>query len=164
MVFYSGTRSQRKRAKQYMKWLFKQLDGPVQVDHKDRDDCTDVDVPQDTVGYITGGRRAAMIAMEAEWGVFMFFMDFKDRRDRGSSSKTEKLLIFGPERNRKGAELKVLSSVETKNPGYVTRSMREKISDRKGFGMDQFALRDEDVSYALGKGGSTRMKLQASSG
>ena len=24
-----------------------------------------------------GARRAAMIAMEAEWGVFMFFSDFK---------------------------------------------------------------------------------------
>ena len=43
-----------------MKWLFKQLDGPVQVDTRDRDDVIVVEVPQDTVGYITGARRAAL--------------------------------------------------------------------------------------------------------
>merc|ERR1719321_1374905 len=91
-------------------------------------------------------------------------MDFKDRRDRSSGSKTEKLLIFGPERNRKGAELKVLSSVETKNPGYVTRDMKEKIHKDRGFAVDTFYLKDEDVAYALGKGGSTRVKLAVSSG
>merc|ERR1719247_1373789 len=103
--------------------------------------------------------------MEAEWGVFMFFSDFKDaRRSEGSSKKTEKLMIFGPERNRKGAELKVLSSVETKNPGYITRDMKEGTTDDDGFGMDIFCLKDEDVSFALGKQGSTRMKLETASG
>jgi len=123
-------------------------------------------VPQDTVGYITGARRMAMISMEAEWGVFMFFSDFKDQKDREKDNrrKTERLLIFGPERNRTGAELKVLSSVETKNTGMITRTLKEKISDRSGFAKDTFYLKDEDVAYALGKGGVTRMKLQVSSG
>ena len=41
-------------------------------------------------------------------GVFMFFCDFKDKHDRESQrKKTEKLLIFGPERQRTAAELKV---------------------------------------------------------
>ena len=50
---------------------------------------------QDTVGYITGARRMAMISMEAEWGVFMFFSDFKDQKDREKDNrrKTERLLI-----------------------------------------------------------------------
>merc|ERR1719271_1378187 len=93
-------------------------------------------------------------------------MDFKDRRDRTGSSggKTEKLVIFGPERNRKGAELKVLSSIETKSSGYVTRDLREKINKDRGFAVDTFYLKDEDVAYALGKGGSTRVKLAVSSG
>ena len=43
----------------------------VDVDTRGRDDCSVVEVPQDTVGYITGARRMALIAMEAEWGVFM---------------------------------------------------------------------------------------------
>merc|ERR1719487_1454100 len=92
-ICYAGTKRQRRHCKEYMKWLFQQLDGPVQVDTRYRDDVTEVGVPQDTVGYITGGRRAAMIAMEAEWGVFMFFSDFKDKRNR--EKKNEKLHIFG---------------------------------------------------------------------
>jgi hypothetical protein len=167
-ICYAGQKKERQKGKQYMKWLFKQLDGPVTVDTRDRDDCTVVDVPQDTVGYITGARRAAMISMEAEWGVFMFFSDFKsDRRedrDGQKSKKTEELMIFGLERKRKGAELKVKSSIETKNPGFITRQLKEKIHDDKGLAVDTFYLRDEDVAYALGKGGSTRIKLQLSSG
>jgi rRNA processing protein Krr1/Pno1 len=178
-IVYAGTRKQRKACRQYMSWLFKQLDGPVDVDTRDRDDVIVIEVPQDTVGYITGARRAAMIAMEAEWGVFMFFCDFKSRpaagaqntesddrrsRDEGRSKKFEKLLIFGPERSRTGAELKVLSSVETKNTGHVTRQLKEKINEKSGFAKDSFYLKDEDVAYALGKGGTTRMKLQVSSG
>ena len=77
-----------------MKWLFQQLDGPVDVDIRDRDDVSVIEVPQDTVGYITGARRMAMISMEAEWGVFMFFSDFKDQKDREKDNrrKTERSL------------------------------------------------------------------------
>jgi len=167
-IVYAGQKEERRNCKQYMKWLFAQLDGPVSVDVDKRDDCTVVEVPQDTVGYITGARRAALIAMEAEWGVFMFFSDFSGGkgggRDGGERGKKERLLIFGNERQRKGAELKVSSAVETKNPGLVSREMKEKISDRKGFGVDTFYLRDDDVAYALGKGGTTRQKLAVSSG
>jgi hypothetical protein len=166
-IVYAGTHSERKKCRQYMKWLFAQLDGPVDVDTHGRDDCSVVEVPQDTVGYITGARRMALISMEAEWGVFMFFCDFKgnkDARDEDRRKKSEKLLIFGLERNRTGAELKVLSSVETKNNGKVTSTLKEKISDRDIFTRDVFYLKDEDVAYALGKGGVTRMKLQVSSG
>lgn len=134
VAVYSGFKKNRKRGKQYMKWLFAQLDGPVHIpDYKDRDDCTWIDVPQDTVGYITGSRRAALAQVEAEWGVFMFFAN----QERGERRSKETLLIFGSERNRKGAELKVCSSIETKNPGYLSRDMREKVSDRSGFDTDR---------------------------
>ena len=72
--------------------------------------------------------------------VLMFFNG--DKKDAG---KTEQLLIFGPERSRKGAELKCLSSIETKNPGYITRDLREKTSSDEEFGVDIFCLKDEDV-------------------
>ena len=42
------------------------------------------------------------------------------------------------------------SSMETKNPGYVTRDLKEKTSESRGFGVDQFYLRDEDVAYLRG--------------
>ncbi|CAE7922971.1 unnamed protein product, partial [Symbiodinium necroappetens] len=160
-ALFSGCKAERKRAKEYMKWLFDQLEGPVYVHGwEDRDDITVVDVPQDCIGYVTGNRRAALGGIEEEWGTLMFFMN-KDGgstkgRGRGGS---EQLAIFGSERSRRGAELKVMSAVETKAPGTFTRGIREKFSDEKGFSTDRMIFRDDELSYALGKEGSTRKKL-----
>mmetsp|Transcript_58814 Transcript_58814/g.191850 ORF Transcript_58814/g.191850 Transcript_58814/m.191850 type:complete len:601 (-) Transcript_58814:378-2180(-) len=163
-ALFSGTRAQRKKAREYMKWLFEQLEGPVYVDGwEDRDDCTVVDVPSDCIGYITGARRAALGSMEEEWGVLMFFMNRKgDRGGRGGEA--EKLIVFGPKRNRRGAELKVMSGVETKSPGTFTRGIREKTSSEKGFDTDRIVFKDDELSYALGKQGTTRKKLEGAAG
>jgi len=160
----SGTKDERMRAQAYMKWLFQQLEGPVYVDGwEHRDDCTVVDIPSDCIGYITGGRRAALGAMEEEWGTLMFFMNESEDKGRGRGG-TERLAIFGPERPRSGSELKVMSGVETKSPGFFTRGVRDKTSDSKGFAVDRMVFRDEEVSYALGKDGATRKKLELASG
>merc|ERR1719343_1963854 len=76
----------------------------------------------------------------------------------------EQLAIFGDTRPRRGAELKVMSSVEEKAPGHFTRGVREKISDEKGFGTDRIVFKDDELSYALGKQGTTRKKLALASG
>ncbi|CAK0838125.1 unnamed protein product, partial [Prorocentrum cordatum] len=160
----SGTRIQRTRAREYMKWLFQQLEGPVWVrGWEARDDCTVVDVPTDCIGYVTGNRRAALGSIEEEWGTLMFFMNESDDKGRGRGG-TEKLAIFGPQRARRGSELKVMSSIETKSPGFFTRGIKEKTSDKPGFDTDRFIFRDEEVSYALGKDGATRKKLEQASG
>ena len=85
---------------------------------------TCLDIPQDCVGYVTGARRATLGRIEEEWGTLMFFMSTNMRqreqgwnRDEGS----EKLAIFGDRRGRRGAELKCMSAVETKKPGYFTQ-------------------------------------------
>eukprot|EP00966_Prymnesium_polylepis_P267042 6169610-Prymnesium_polylepis.1 len=85
-VFMSGAGETRRRAKEYLDWLFQQLRGPVYVDGwEDRDDCTVVDVPRDCVGYVTGARRATLGKIEEEWGALMFFMSTDMRaKDRGS--------------------------------------------------------------------------------
>jgi len=147
-----------------MKWLFEQLEGPVYVDNwEDREDCTCVEVPSDCIGYITGARRAALGSMEEEWGVLMFFMNRKgDRGGRGGES--EKLIICGPRRARRGAELKVMSGVETKSPGTFTRGVREKQSGERGFDTDRIVFKDDELSYALGKQGTTRKKLEGAAG
>lgn len=163
MVVCSGTKVERMRAREYMKWLFQQLEGPVYVTGwEGREDCTVVDIPSDCIGYITGNRRAALGSMEEEWGSLMFFMSERD--ERGGRGGTERLAIFGPERGRYGSELKIMSSIETKSPGFFTRGLREKISTRRGFDTDRLLMRDEEVSYALGKDGSTRKKLELASG
>jgi len=154
---------ERKRAREYMKWLFEQLEGPVYVDGwEDRDDCTVVDVPADCIGYITGARRAALGSIEEQFGVLMFFMS-KPGEGKGSG-RSEQLIINGPKRQRRGAELKIMSSVETKSPGTFTRGVREKESSEKGFDTDRMIFKDDELSYALGKEGSTRKKLEGAAG
>merc|ERR1712046_516166 len=75
-AFVSGTADERKRAREYLKWLFQQLDGPVYVDDwRTRDDCTVLVIPQDCIGYITGNKRATLATLEDEWGTLMFFMN-----------------------------------------------------------------------------------------
>jgi len=161
-ALFSGLKADRRRAKEYMKWLFDQLEGPVYVDGwEDRDDITVVDVPQDCIGYVTGNRRAALGGIEEEWGTLMFFMNKEGQSKGGSKGRggSEQLAIFGNPRARRGAELKVMSAVETKSPGTFTRGVREKFSDEKGFATDRMIFRDDELSYALGKEGSTRKKL-----
>jgi len=101
--------------------------------------------------------------MEEEWGVLMFFMNESEEKGRGRGG-TEKLAIFGPERARRGSELKVMSGIETKSPGFFTRGIREKTSEYSGFDNDRMLFRDDEVSYALGKDGATRKKLEMASG
>lgn len=169
-ALFSGTKNERRRAKEYMKWLFQQLEGPVWVEGwEERDDITVLDIPSDCIGYVTGSRRAALGGMEEEWGTLMFFMTKPgtgggkgDRRGGGGFG--EQLAILGPERGRRGAELKVMSSVEEKAPGQYTRGIREKFSDSKGFATDRMIFKDDELSYALGKQGSTRKKLALASG
>jgi len=164
VAIFSGARVVRKRAREYMKWLFDQLEGPVYVDGwEDRDDCTVVDIPCDCIGYITGARRATLGALEEEWGVLMFFMNRAEDKGKGRGNGTEKLIIFGSTRGRRGAELKVMSGVETKNPGYFTRGVREKTSSEKGFDTDRMIFKDDELSYSLGKQGTTRKKLEGAS-
>lgn len=164
MAVCSGSRDERMRAREYMKWLFQQLEGPVFVRGWDgRQDCTVLDIPADCIGYITGNRRATLGAIEEEWGTLMFFMNESEDKGRGRGA-TEMLAIFGQERGRRGSELKVMSGIETKSPGFFTRGLRDKESSRQGFDTDRMIFRDEEVSYALGKDGATRRKLEMASG
>jgi hypothetical protein len=168
----SGTREERKRAEEYLGWLFEQLKGPVYVTGwKERGDCTCVDVPRDCVGYVTGARRATLGKIEEEWGTLMFFMSTNMRardRDREGPRQefdgSEKLAIFGSRRGRRGAELKVMSAVETKRPGYFTRDIQKHTSETEGFASDTFPMDESELSYALGKDGTTRRKLARASG
>merc|ERR1719223_2082307 len=57
-----------------------------------------------------------------------------------------------------------MSGVEAKTPGYFTRGVREKISDFKGFDTDRLQFKDDELSYSLGKQGTTRKKLEGAAG
>ncbi|CAJ1362607.1 unnamed protein product [Effrenium voratum] len=163
-ALFSGTRTERRRAKDYMKWLFAQLEGPVYVDGwEDRDDCCVVHVPSDCIGYITGSRRATLGRMEEEWGTLMFFMT-KDGEKGGRSGQAEKLIICGHERGRRGAELKCMNEIEKKAPGHFSRGLREKFSDSRNFDTDRMAIKEDELSYVIGKEAATQKKIEKAAG
>ncbi|CAD7974357.1 unnamed protein product [Amoebophrya sp. A120] len=162
VAVFTGDRARRRTLRQYMKWLFAQLDGPVDVpDAESRDDCTMLKIPRECVGYITGSRRAALSTIEMDFGCLMFFTGIKSEK-----TPFEWLAIFGDEQARKGAELKVKSSVESKEKGYFSKDLEENRDEWKnpGFSTDIMHLKDEAIAYCLGQGGSTRVKLALASG
>merc|ERR1719401_3088450 len=83
-----GDRSERKRCREYVDWLLKQLKGPVTVrDARHRDDCTEVWVPKDLTGRVMGAGGSELRRIEQETGVFSF-MAVDEHGD-------ERLCIFG---------------------------------------------------------------------
>ena len=118
------------RAKEYVELVLAQRIGPVRIDMQTpRPDMTVVDVPRDCVGYVTGRGGQVLRSLEAEWGTLMFFA--KDKNSEGSSNDIEKLAIFGSRRSRRGAELKVMSAVEHKSPGFFLdgTKLRKELKD-----------------------------------
>eukprot|EP01007_Sphenomonas_quadrangularis_P003732 NODE_79_length_2233_cov_113.865385_g58_i0.p2 GENE.NODE_79_length_2233_cov_113.865385_g58_i0~~NODE_79_length_2233_cov_113.865385_g58_i0.p2 ORF type:complete len:357 (+),score=74.73 NODE_79_length_2233_cov_113.865385_g58_i0:864-1934(+) len=105
--------------------------------------------------------RATLCQIEDEWGVLMMFLDSR-RTDRRRTGTKERLAIFGSLRPRRGAELKIMSAVEQKCPGFFTKGVHEHQSS-KDWGTDTYPLDGTELSYALGAKGSTRRKLALAS-
>ncbi|KAJ1457656.1 hypothetical protein M885DRAFT_514672 [Pelagophyceae sp. CCMP2097] len=170
-VTVQGSKSQCSKAEDYINFIRQQRVGPVAIDATEvRDDFTAYPVPSDCIGFVMGRNGQTLRSMEEEWGVLMFFA--KIDASKHSGEDTECLCIFGPLPARRGAELKTMSAVEHKHPGYCVSSKGDiKIFDRVkgdedegGWGVDTMPLSEENFSYALGSQGSTRKKLAAASG
>eukprot|EP00997_Jenningsia_sp_PLL12_P005755 NODE_228_length_2086_cov_144.817869_g196_i0.p1 GENE.NODE_228_length_2086_cov_144.817869_g196_i0~~NODE_228_length_2086_cov_144.817869_g196_i0.p1 ORF type:complete len:604 (-),score=185.06 NODE_228_length_2086_cov_144.817869_g196_i0:148-1959(-) len=154
-VHMSGTKEERTNAQRYLQWIMDELKGPVEVDTKDRKDVTVMFIPQDCVGYVMGVKRETLGRIEDEWGAYMLFLDKKGDSNPDGRAK---LAIFGLRRARRGCELKVMSTVETKAPGFFTKGTKEEKSSEE-WGTDTYLFRGDELSYALGKEGSTKRKL-----
>lgn len=138
-----------------------------------------------SLAKIQGAHSGRELAFD-DSGAFMLFMDNKEDSRRKA---TVKLGIFGVQRNRRAAELKVMSTVEGKSPGFFTKGVREGTEDSE-WGTDIFRFRgtqaststsptplrwvahsghwvwgpdSEEFSYALGKDGTTKRKLARAS-
>merc|ERR1712079_724651 len=85
-------------------------------------------------------------------------------RGKGGRHETELLIIFGAQRDRRGAELKVMNGIEKKAPGTFSRGVRDKTSESRGFDTDRMTLKDEELSYAIGKEAATQKKLEKAAG
>merc|ERR1719159_405315 len=140
-----------------------QRTGPVTIREKEGEDLTMLEVPQEAVGFVTGRQGNFLRAIEEEWNVLMLFAEIGGSGRRGSDY--ERLAIFGQHRGRRGAELKILSAIETKIPGHLDK-FRDEIEDRdadKDWGTDSMTFKDDELSFALGKQGATRRKLERAS-
>ena len=128
-----------------------------------RDDLTVLIVPQQTVGYITGKNRSTLHSLEEDSKTLMFF------ESKDPSRTEENLLIFSVHgRGRKQAELKIMSAIESKVPGYFLqgdfKAKFESHDPMHPFGLTVELMDETQFTYALGKGGNTRRKLERASG
>ncbi|CAK0850392.1 unnamed protein product, partial [Prorocentrum cordatum] len=157
-----GTDAERRKARKYVDLVRAQRVGPVNVgESHDDGDLTMIAVPTDCVGFVTGSQGNFLRTCEEEWGTLMFFCDYHG--PHADAADTEKLAIFGARGGRTGAELKVMAAIETKIPGYFTRDIDERSTEDE-WGQDTLPLSNEELSFALGKDGSTRKKLARASG
>mmetsp|Transcript_31953 Transcript_31953/g.58579 ORF Transcript_31953/g.58579 Transcript_31953/m.58579 type:complete len:644 (+) Transcript_31953:163-2094(+) len=165
-AFFSGTQDEQARARDYLSWLLQGLEGPVEVTNLDsRTDVTEVAVPANEVGFVTGNKRSTLIRMEDEWGVLMLFQGEHVNRKEASVHETVPLLIFAAsERARKGAELDAMCSIEYKQKGYCSKHLANKTSDEEEFDVEYWLMTEVEVSFCLGTGGQTRRKIGTASG
>jgi len=158
-----GTDEERRRARKYLELVRAQRVGPVNVDETHDDgDLKMISVPHSCVGFVTGSQGNFLRTCEEEWGTLMFFCDYQGPTADGGGG-IERLAIFGTRTGRTGAELKVMAAIETKISGYFTRDVVDN-SVEDEWGQDTLPLGNDELSFALGKDGSTRKKLARASG
>ncbi|CAK9077468.1 Hypothetical protein (Fragment) [Durusdinium trenchii] len=157
-----GPEPERRRARKYINLVRAQRVGPVHVtmEHDDGD-LTMIPVPSSCVGFVTGSQGNFLRTCEEEWSTLMFFCDYQGP---GGNEDSENLAIFGTRAGRTGAELKVMAAIEAKLPSYFTKDLTDESFSSTDWGRDTIPLEDEELSFALGKDGSTRKKLAKASG
>ncbi|CAJ1330902.1 unnamed protein product, partial [Effrenium voratum] len=73
VCFLAGTMAERRRAKEFLDWLLQQRRGQVTVNNiSERDDVTEVFIPENCKGWVTGNRGSELRRMELETGTYMF--------------------------------------------------------------------------------------------
>uniref|UniRef100_A0A7S0FL05 K Homology domain-containing protein n=1 Tax=Pyrodinium bahamense TaxID=73915 RepID=A0A7S0FL05_9DINO len=177
MLCITGNDRERTRAKRYVGFVLAQMERPVRLDDKDvDDDCSMVQVPDLAVGFVTGTNGAHLRRVEEEWGVIMMFAEFSGQSvspvcGSGPVCRCETLVMFGPRRGRRGAQLTIMNVIEGKLPRYFSAKIKahgetyESKADEGGdWGTTTMEVREGIMPYALGKNGGTRRKLMQASG
>lgn len=90
--FIAGTRAQRRRCKEFISWLLQQMRGSVTIsDISQRDDATEMYIPANCKGWVTGNRGSELRRME------------QDKRGRRGSPRVAGLRSLGGASFRQGA-------------------------------------------------------------
>merc|ERR1712014_232007 len=87
MAFMAGTLKERSRCRDFITWLLDQRKGSVTINAEGRDDVTEVHIPENCKGWVTGNRGSELRRMETETQTYMF-MALNEKGD-------ERLIIFG---------------------------------------------------------------------
>merc|ERR1719371_162832 len=83
----AGSLKERRRCREYITWLLQQRRGVVTIDEvAGRDDATEVHIPENCKGWVTGNRGSELRRMEEETQTYMF-MAVDEKGD-------ERLIIF----------------------------------------------------------------------
>ena len=172
IVCIRGTETNRAKARRYVAWVLRQPEGKIFCDLGDdvvRENVSVVDVPPEAMAFVVGAKGRTLRNVEEEYGTLMFF----GHTEKDQPETSEKLIIAAIARIGAGAELKVMSSVETKVEGYFVDYEKNELKQqlmqpgdglKDGFSYDQFPFTEEEFSYAVGKFGKVRRKLAKASG
>jgi hypothetical protein len=114
-----------------------------------------MEIPASCTAYVTGKGGQGLRRIEGDSGTLMFF----GKPTTDPEDAPDKLIICGPRKSRRAAELSVMSAVEKKEPGtYVDGQGKltmkfEQVGDGlgDGWGFDVFPFANEkELSFAVG--------------
>mmetsp|Transcript_88158 Transcript_88158/g.175002 ORF Transcript_88158/g.175002 Transcript_88158/m.175002 type:complete len:959 (+) Transcript_88158:38-2914(+) len=173
-----GGKRERNRAQKYVGFVLAQMERPVYLSDKDvDDDCSMVSVPDVAVGFVTGANGTHLRRLEEEWGVIMMFAEYSGTlitavAGSGQVSRTETVVIFGPCRGRRGAQLTIMNVIESKLVNHFSQKIRldgetyhgSDVDNGGDFGTTTLEVREAVMPYALGKNSGTRRKIMLASG
>lgn len=171
-----GTERQRARAKKYIGLVIAQMDTTVYLndEHID-DDCSLTEVPGETVGWVTGEKGKQLRKLEEDCGVVALFAEYSGKLLTSAGAgqegiRCETLAVYGPKRNRRAAQLAVMSMAEEKVPRFYSARMRSEgetydTQDAdEDWGTTTMEIAEAIMPYAVGKNACMKKKLSQSSG
>merc|ERR1719326_1241019 len=81
MAFIAGKYRERKRCREFVTWLLAQRRGCVTIPHANkRDDATEMHVPENCKGWVTGNRGSELRRVEEQTQTYIF-MALDERGD-----------------------------------------------------------------------------------
>merc|ERR1719382_1733031 len=122
VAFIAGTLKERRRCREFLGWLLAQRRGSVTIrDVASRDDATEMHIPENCKGWVTGNRGSELRRMEAETGTYMF-MALDERGE-------ERLIIFSHDAGSKVSQQGRMAAER-----LVNELIQEKLRDDGGRG------------------------------
>lgn len=127
-------------------------------------DLTVVEVPN---SFFSNNLQSLLKQIEDEYGVMCGYVQY------GDASESSFVVVVGGTRPRRAAELKLMTTVETKQRGFYTHRIvrddqtateRPWFVSTEDFDTDSYPISEQNLSFALGNKGSIRKKLAIASG